>query len=69
MHYGAYSFAKDRTKPTITPHDSDAEIGQRVKLSALDIERVQIFYECLKPVSDLQRGDPADHLLCDGLAS
>jgi hypothetical protein len=47
MHYGAYAFAIDETIPTIIPHDPNAEIGQRITLSALDIERVQIYYGCL----------------------
>jgi hypothetical protein len=51
MHYGAYGFAIDPTVPTIITIDEDAEIGQRVTLSAIDIERVQIHYGCLDPVS------------------
>jgi len=47
MHYGAYGFAIDPNVPTIIPHDPDAEIGQRITLSKLDIERVQILYGCL----------------------
>jgi hypothetical protein len=47
MHYGAYAFAVNDTIPTIIPHDPNAEIGQRITLSALDIERVQIYYGCL----------------------
>jgi hypothetical protein len=47
MHYDAYAFAVDDTIPTIIPHDPDAVIGQRDTLSAVDIERVQIYYGCL----------------------
>jgi hypothetical protein len=47
LHYGPYGFAIDPSIPTIIPHDPNAEIGQRVTLSALDIERVQILYGCL----------------------
>lgn len=50
MHYGPYGFAIDPSIPTIITIDPDAEIGQRVTLSEVDIERVQIFYECLDPV-------------------
>jgi len=46
MHYGAYAFAVDPNIPTIIPHVSGAQIGQRTTLSALDIERVQILYGC-----------------------
>ena len=51
MHYGAYGFAIDRNYPTIIPLDPTAEIGQRNGLSPIDIERVQIFYDCLAAVS------------------
>jgi hypothetical protein len=47
MHYSAYAFAIDDTIPTIITLDEDAEIGQRITLSELDIERVQIYYGCL----------------------
>ncbi|CAH1794155.1 unnamed protein product, partial [Owenia fusiformis] len=47
MHYGAYSFAVDRTIPTIITIDPDAEIGQRTRLSTLDIQRVQKLYDCI----------------------
>jgi hypothetical protein len=47
LHYSAYAFAVDPNVPTIIPHDPDAVIGQRVTLSQLDIERVQILYGCL----------------------
>ena len=50
MHYGAYSAAIDRNIPTIIPLDSSAEIGQRITLSTIDIERVQIHYGCIDPV-------------------
>ena len=50
MHYPAYSFTIDKKVPTIIPLDENAEIGQRVTLSAIDIERVQIHYGCIKPV-------------------
>ncbi|CAH1794671.1 unnamed protein product [Owenia fusiformis] len=46
MHYGAYAFAINRRVRTIVPRDSNANIGQRTRLDALDIRRVQIFYEC-----------------------
>ena len=54
MHYGEYGFAVDPEVPTIEPHDPDAEIGQRDGPSDVDIERIQILYECITPVC----GDP-----------
>jgi len=53
MHYSAYAFAVDPSQPTIIPHDPTAEIGQRVTLSRLDIERVQILYGCLDPMDSV----------------
>lgn len=53
MHYGPYGFAIDRSQPTIITRDPNAMnvIGQRSALSALDIERVQILYGCIRVVS------------------
>ena len=51
LHYSETAFAVDDSENTITPHDPDAEIGQREALSSLDIERVQILYGCLAIVS------------------
>lgn len=53
LHYSAYAFAVDPSIPTIIPHDPNAVIGQRVTLSALDIERVQILYGCLNPADSV----------------
>jgi hypothetical protein len=53
MHYSAYAFAVDPAIPTIIPHDPDAVIGQRVTLSQLDIERVQILYGCIDPMDSV----------------
>ena len=50
MHYGPRAFTKDPTKRTIVAKNG-AHIGQREQLSAMDKERIQIFYGCLKPVS------------------
>ncbi|CAL4227624.1 unnamed protein product, partial [Meganyctiphanes norvegica] len=46
MHYGPYAFAKDRSKPTIIPHKTGVEIGQRRAFSKTDIRKLNIFYEC-----------------------
>jgi len=47
MHYGPYAFAIDTNVPTIIPHFPAPDMGQRITLSKLDIERVQILYGCL----------------------
>jgi len=44
MHYGATDFAKDKTKPTITPKNSSVTIGQRNGLSAGDIAAINALY-------------------------
>ncbi|XP_064107762.1 zinc metalloproteinase nas-4-like [Macrobrachium nipponense] len=46
MHYGPYAFARDRTKPTIIPRVTGAEIGQRRAFSDKDIEKLQSLYNC-----------------------
>ena len=53
MHYPGDAFAIDEDIPTIITKDPDAqdEIGQRVTMSEADIERVQILYSCVSPVS------------------
>merc|ERR1711976_524610 len=50
LHYSPYGFAIDRNIPTIITADPDAMdvIGQRVALSQMDIERVQILYGCIQ---------------------
>ena len=60
MHYKAYTFAVDPTTPTIIPTDPLAlvVIGQRLALSDLDIERVQILYGCKNAVSRLLNMKP-----------
>ncbi|XP_071548913.1 hatching enzyme 1.2-like [Panulirus ornatus] len=47
MHYGAYAFAKDRTKPTIIPRELGAEIGQRRALSKLLLPTAANMDQCL----------------------
>ena len=53
LHYSETAFAVDDSQNTITPHDPDAEIGQRIEMSELDSERVQILYGCLAIVSSI----------------
>jgi meprin B len=47
MHYGMYAFAKDRSKPTIEPKKAGVTIGQRVRLSDIDVKEIQILYGCI----------------------
>jgi len=47
MHYGAYAFAVDRNRPTIRAlRSGGSNMGNRSRLSAMDIERVQVHYGC-----------------------
>jgi len=49
MHYSAYIFAVDGSKPTITPKANLAkgqQMGQRLRLSDLDVKRIQLLYGC-----------------------
>ncbi|XP_013421714.1 meprin A subunit alpha-like [Lingula anatina] len=46
MHYGAYSFAADRSKPTIIPKKAGVTIGQRIRLSDYDIQEIRTLYSC-----------------------
>ena len=53
LHPGAYAMAKDSSIPTIVPHDMKADIGHAQKPSAIDIERIHLHYQYIKPVSKL----------------
>ncbi|XP_071106280.1 hatching enzyme 1.2-like [Haliotis cracherodii] len=46
MHYNAYEFAIDRSKPTIIVKKKGVSIGQRDHLSHGDIQEMQIYYGC-----------------------
>ncbi|ODM89281.1 High choriolytic enzyme 1 [Orchesella cincta] len=48
MHYDAYAFALNTSKPTIVPK-SDVQIGQKKGLSALDTEKLKTMYRCKTP--------------------
>ena len=52
LHYSETAFAIDDSQPTIeTINPPNSEIGQRIEMSQLDSERVQILYGCLAIVS------------------
>ena len=53
MHYPGDAFAINEDIPTIITKDPEAqdEIGQRVRMSEADIERVQVLYSCVSAVS------------------
>ena len=45
MHYGAYAFSRNQ-QPTISPNQDGVTIGQRDKLSAIDIAEIRAYYNC-----------------------
>lgn len=45
MHYDAYAFSING-EPSIVPTDPNAEIGQRLKLSDIDIAKLLAMYNC-----------------------
>ncbi|TWW69179.1 Low choriolytic enzyme [Takifugu flavidus] len=45
MHYGEWFFSKDG-KRTLSPKTSERDIGQRERLSKLDIQRLNKLYHC-----------------------
>jgi len=49
MHYGAYTFAIDKSQPSISPKAGKAvgvTMGQRLAMSSHDVERIQKLYGC-----------------------
>jgi len=50
MHYQPFSFNKNSSIPTITAKipEFDDVIGQRLDLSAIDLERLNRMYNCSK---------------------
>ena len=53
MHYGPYAFTSNG-EVTIKPRDKGVQLngmGQRVKLTACDIEKIQLRYGCKSEVS------------------
>ena len=48
MHYGKGSFSKSWFGRTITPKKSGVSIGQRKKLSPIDIKEANLYYNCKK---------------------
>ncbi|XP_012940944.1 low choriolytic enzyme [Aplysia californica] len=68
MHYNAYEFALDRTKPAMTPKRSvpdGAKMGQRLQHSTIDVLKIQRLYKCHEDTSHIVQwlSSPDDH--CD----
>nr|CAD7460211.1 unnamed protein product [Timema tahoe] len=60
MHYGMYSFSKDRRSPTIIPkRENTVLLGQRRGFSQTDIVKVNRLYECGSGVAPISPIVPA----------
>lgn len=46
MHYGWNYFALNRKSPTIVPKGKSANIGNRKIMSATDVQKINILYQC-----------------------
>ena len=46
MHYGAFDFAKNKSKPTIIALKKGTEIGQRKGFSEKDLIKINLLYNC-----------------------
>ncbi|XP_068227582.1 hatching enzyme 1.2-like isoform X2 [Palaemon carinicauda] len=59
MHYGRYTFAKDKERPTITPKFRTARMGQRQDLSSKDVIKLNLLYNCKRRVRMQDLAAPA----------
>lgn len=48
MHYGPFFFARERGEQTLRTKIKGVRIGQREKLSLLDVQKGLLLYECDK---------------------
>ena len=48
MHYGPFFFARERGEQTLRTKIKGARIGQREKLSLLDVQKGLLLYQCDK---------------------
>ncbi|XP_063428785.1 hatching enzyme 1.2-like [Mytilus trossulus] len=67
MHYGPYSFAIDKSIPTIIPkHSPGAIMGQRLALSREDVDKIQKLYNCGQDLTHIATPVEPTHLVeCD----
>ena len=47
MHYGSFFFARERGMITLRSNIEGVRIGQREKLSALDVQKGLLLYQCM----------------------
>ncbi|CAH1794441.1 unnamed protein product [Owenia fusiformis] len=46
LHYGPYAFSINRFNKTLVPKENGARIGQRSRLSEIDINKIRKLYKC-----------------------
>lgn len=42
-----YDFAKDKTKPVLTPIDYEGELGRRDGMAQCDVNQINRYYKCM----------------------
>jgi len=67
MHYNAYEFATDRSKPAMTPKNHQIPVGvrmgQRLEYSTTDVLKIQRLYQCKEDTTHVKQRihTPEDH--------
>ncbi|KAL8173175.1 UNVERIFIED_CONTAM: hypothetical protein K2H54_041574 [Gekko kuhli] len=66
MHYGPFSFAKNKSLPTVTANipEFNGVIGQRLDFSSTDLKRLNRMYDCTSPLTLLDQCDFESADLC-----
>ncbi|XP_015271066.1 PREDICTED: meprin A subunit alpha-like [Gekko japonicus] len=59
MHYGPFSFSKNKSLPTVTAniHEFNGVIGQRLDFSSTDLQRLNQMHNCTRPLTLLDQCD------------
>ncbi|KAL8610137.1 hypothetical protein ACOMHN_005912 [Nucella lapillus] len=66
MHYGAYAFAVDTSKPSLSPKPGKATgltMGQRLALSVQDVTRIQKLYQCTVDTAHITHPSTASNII------
>lgn len=66
MHYGAYTFAVDKSRPSVSPkpgHVLDVTMGQRLAQSTADVWRIQKLYACALDTTHIARPSSSQNVI------